>query len=63
MNIGYRIVIFGLYESIYRVGDGRMVHKLLIGKREGKHPCGRPKIRWEGNIIWDLKEIDYEGDS
>ena len=25
-------------------------------------PCGRPKIRWEDNIIMDLKEIDYEGD-
>ena len=25
-------------------------------------PCGRLKIRWENNIIWDLKEVDYEGD-
>ena len=23
--------------------------------------CGRPKIRWEDNIIRDLEEIDYEG--
>ena len=23
---------------------------------------GRPKIRWEDNIIWDLKKVDYEGD-
>ena len=25
-----------------------------------KCPCGRPKIRWEDNIIWDLKAVDYE---
>ena len=23
-------------------------------------PRGRPKIRWDDNIIWDLKEVDYE---
>ena len=37
-------------------------HKLLIGKPDGKHPRGRLKIRWKENIIWDLKEVDYEGD-
>ena len=26
------------------------------------HTYGRPKIKWEDNIIWDLKEVDYEGD-
>ena len=31
-------------------------------KTEGKHPYSRPKIRWEDNIIWDLKEVDYEDD-
>ena len=25
-------------------------------------PRGRPKIRWENNIIKDLKKVDYEGD-
>ena len=33
--------------------DGRRAHKLLLGKPEGKWPCGRPKIRWE---------VGYEGD-
>ena len=32
------------------------------GKLEGKHPYGKPKIRWEDNIIWNLKEVGYEGD-
>ena len=34
-------------------------HKLLLGKPEGKCPCGRPKIRSE-DLIRDL--VDYEGD-
>mgnify|MGYP007064022957 CR=1 FL=1 len=44
--------------------DGRWeeAYKILIGKREGKRLCVRPKIRWEDNIIWDLKEVNYEGD-
>ena len=37
------------------MGDGRRVHKILLGKLEEKCPLGRPKIRWEDNIIWDLK--------
>ena len=34
----------------------------LLGKHEGKRPATRPKIKWENNIIWNLKEIDYEFD-
>ena len=44
------------------MGDERRAHKLLLGKPEEKIPLGRPKIRWQDNIIWDLKEVDYEGD-
>ena len=44
------------------MGDGRSAHRLLLGKSEGNSPRGRPKIRWEDNTIWDLKEADYEGD-
>ena len=36
--------------------------KILLGKSEGTRSRGRPKIRWEGNIIRDLKKVDYEGD-
>ena len=43
------------------MGDGRRAHKLL-GKPEGKCPPDRPKIRWEDNIIWDLKKVDCESD-
>ena len=44
------------------VGDRRMINKILLGKPDGTRPRGKPKIRWEDKIIWDLKEVDYEGD-
>ena len=44
------------------MGDRRRAHKLLLGKPEGKCPCGRPTIRWKDNIIRDLKEVDCVGD-
>ena len=35
---------------------------LLLGKLKGQRLHGRLKIRWEDNIIRDLKAVDYEGD-
>ena len=40
-----------------RMGEGRGVHRVLVGKSEGKRPLGRPKRRWEDNIKMDLKEM------
>ena len=40
-----------------RMGDGRGVHRVLIGKREGKRPLGRPRRRWEDNIKKYLHEV------
>ena len=31
-------------------------------KTGGEAPTDRPKVRFEDNIIWDLKEVGYEGD-
>ena len=36
--------------------EGRSVHKVLVGKPEGKRPLGRPERRWEDNIKMDLQE-------
>ena len=36
------------------VGEGRGVHRVLVGKPEGKRPLGRPRCRWEDNIKMDL---------
>ena len=37
--------------------EGRVVHKVLVGKPEGKRPLGRPRRRWEDNIKMDLQEL------
>jgi hypothetical protein len=39
------------------MGEGRGVHRVLVGKPEGKRPLGRPRRRWEYNIKMDLKEV------
>jgi len=38
-------------------GEGRGVHRILVGKPEGKRPLGRPRRRWEDNIKMDLQEV------
>ena len=40
-----------------RMGEGRGVHMVLVGKPEGKRPLGRPRSRWEDNIKRDLQEV------
>ena len=37
--------------------EGRGVHKVLVGKPEGKRLLGRPRRRWEDNIKIDLEEV------
>jgi hypothetical protein len=39
------------------MGEGRAVHRVLVGKPEGKKPLGRPRRRWEDNIKIDLQEV------
>ena len=41
-----------------RMGEGRGVHRVLVGKPEGKRPLGRPRRRWEDNIKMDLQEVE-----
>ena len=40
-----------------RMGQGRGVYRVLVGKPEGKRPLGRPRRRWEDNIKVDLQEV------
>ena len=40
-----------------RMGVGRGVHRVLVGKPEGKRPLGRPRRRWEDNIKMDFQEV------
>ena len=45
-----------------RLGEGRGVHRVLVGKPEGKRPLGRPRRRWEDNINTDFREVGGVGD-
>jgi len=42
---------------VARTGQGRGLHRVLVGKPEGKRPLGRPRRRWEDNIKMDLQEV------
>ena len=44
-------------EHVARMGDGRGVHRVLVGKPEEKRPLGRSRHRWEDNIKMDLQEV------
>jgi hypothetical protein len=42
---------------VARMGEKRNVYSLLVGKRVGKRPLGRPRRRWIANIKMDLLEM------
>ena len=46
---------------VARMGEGRSVYRVLVGKPEGKRPLGRPRRRWEDNIKMDLQEVGRGG--
>jgi len=42
---------------VVRMEEGRVVHRILVGKSEGKSRLGGPRRRWEDNIKMDLQEM------
>jgi hypothetical protein len=44
-------------EHVARMGEGRGVYRVWVGKPEGKRLLGRPRRRWEDNIRMDLQEV------
>ena len=46
---------------VARMGEERVVYRVLVGKLEGKRPPERPSRRWEGNIKMDLQEVECGG--
>jgi hypothetical protein len=42
---------------VARIGEERGMHRVLVGKPEGKRPLGRPRRRWEDNINMDIEEV------
>jgi len=42
---------------VARMGEDSGVHRVLVGKPEGKKPLRRLRRRWEDNIKMDLQEV------
>jgi hypothetical protein len=45
-------------EACSAVGGGERLYRDLVGKSEGKTQLGRPRRRWEDNIIMDFQEVE-----
>jgi hypothetical protein len=48
-------------DHVARMGEGRDVYRVLVGRPEGRRPLGRPRRRWEDNIKMDLMEMGIDG--
>jgi hypothetical protein len=46
---------------VARMGEGRNLYRVLVGKPEGKRPLGRPRRRCEDGIKVDLTVIGWRG--
>jgi hypothetical protein len=44
---------------VARMGEGRNVYRVLVGKPEGKRPLERPRRRWENGIKMGLRQIGW----
>jgi hypothetical protein len=45
--------------QVARMGLGRNVYRVLVGKPVGKRPFERPRRRWGFGVIMDLREIGW----
>jgi hypothetical protein len=43
------------------MGEIRGLHRVLVGKPEGKRPLERPGLIWKDNSKMDLQEVGCEG--
>ena len=50
----YPLLIMRWAGHVARMRESRRVHRVLVGRPEGKRPLGRPRRRWEDNIKMDL---------
>jgi hypothetical protein len=46
---------------VARMGEGRNVYSVLVGKQEGKGPLERPWSRWKDMIRMDVRDIGDGG--
>jgi hypothetical protein len=45
------------FGHVARIRKRRGVHRVLVGKSEGKRPLGKPGHRWEDNVKTDLQKM------
>jgi len=43
---------------VAHMGEGREVHRVLLGKPEGRRPLGRPRRRWLDTLGWISRRWD-----
>jgi hypothetical protein len=46
---------------VVSMGEGRGVHRVLLGEPEGMRPLGKTRHRWEDNIKMDLYKVGCGG--
>jgi hypothetical protein len=45
---------------VARMGEGRGVYRVLVGRPEGKRPLRRPRRWWEDNIMMEFRQIEID---
>jgi hypothetical protein len=53
----YIYIVMRWTGHVERMGEGRGVYRVLVGKPEGKKPLGRPRRRWEEYIRMEIQEV------
>jgi hypothetical protein len=43
---------------VARMGEESGVHRVLVGKPEGKRPLGRPRRRWKDKLRWIFRKLE-----
>jgi hypothetical protein len=46
---------------VARMGEGRNMYRVLVGKPEGRRPLGRPRREWEYGIKMDVRDMCWGG--
>jgi hypothetical protein len=46
---------------VARMGEGRNVYRVLVGKPDGKRPLERPRRRWGDGLKMDRRETGWGG--
>ena len=44
-------------EHVARIGERRVIYRILVGKPEGNRLLGRTRRGWEDNVMMDLQEV------